>query len=340
MRLSAAWVAHAERRALAIGAPVAPQELADAFERDLESDLAGVVVEGRLPVAWVPAGITGDAVRTLVREERLRRFEGLVGELDRRKRAARDLSEGHEWRAWSDARGACEELLRDGCDGSTLFEVGFNPLTNFAVRLTNVRSRRALAGDVFALARDLAHRAGVPQSQALADRNVTAVASDRLPWEAEVDGDPVGDRRRTLWVRDQFLRVGGGALFVGAMVCFFLLVSAGAWPLLPVFGAVGALGAVLMALRAHLVECWMTSDGLVIQSLKGRFVAQMEDLPVVSAGPGPLMRIRLRRAPHWLSRYLATVDSSPADARADAMAIGRAMRQDQSGTVAGALEAT
>jgi hypothetical protein len=338
IRASTAWAAHAERRALALGAPVASQELGDAFQRDLESDLAGVVLEGGLPVVWVPAGPTGDAVRTLVREERLRRFEGLVGDLDRRKRVARDLSEADEWRAWSDARGACEELLQDGGDANTVFEVAFSALTNYAARLTNVRSRRTLAGDVFRLAGDLADRARAPHAQALSERNVAAVRADRLPWEAEVEGDPICDRQRTLRIRDRLLRLAGGPLLLVAMVGAFYSAAAGSWVLLPVWVAAGALGSVLIALRAHLVECWMTPDGLVVQSLKGRFVAQMDDLRAVTAGPGPFLRFRLRRAPHWLTRRLATVATTPADARADADGIRAAMPQPEPGPLTATLE--
>lgn len=319
LRASPPWIARIEQRALALS--IDGRSAQDAVMREAEEDIAAVLLAGRHSALWAPEGPTGDAVRARVREARVRQAESLVVELGRRTRERHDLPEPDEWRAWADAKGACAQLQRDGTDATTLFSIGFHAMTNYAVRLVNVRARRVLARDVFRYVRDLAAAAQAAHVMAIAEKNLKAIEAYRLPNQAGIEGILVGDRKRlAVWSRAFRPLVTGG---VAAFVILYAL-SGRAFVLAVLPGTVVFLASWMLMLR--IIECEHTTDGLVFQGRHGRFVAAPEDVLSVRAGPGPLLRIRLRRAPYGMPRRVLTVAKSNAHARAHAERLRTALR--------------
>jgi hypothetical protein len=306
LRESPEWPAQWRDRALALGVSAEAADPSTTLLRDAIADVAQAIVEGSWRASWAPPGLTGDEVRRQVSDERFRAAEDLVRELERRTRAHRDLPEIEEWRAWADARAAIEALRRDRLAPQALFRRVNHPLTAYAVRLTNVRSRRALAGNVFRHLRDLARDARASDAYALADRNCSAVRGSGLPAAPSADGEAIGMPGR-LGRRRDVVRAG---LLVGAI---FAPMAWVAW-----IGGTAALLAVPLffglALAAHLatrvVECWISDEGLIVQSRRARHLAVHGDVRAVGAGPGGWMWIRLRRRPVWLPRVVFTLAES------------------------------
>ncbi|HSY22823.1 MAG TPA: hypothetical protein VK841_11945 [Polyangiaceae bacterium] len=312
LRTSSAWRARIEQRALALGLSIESRSVEDEAMREAEEDVAAVLLAGRLPSLWAPEGPSGDAIRTLVQEARLRQAESLVRELARRVRERSDLPEPDEWRAWADAKQACADLQRDGTDASTVFDIAFNAMTGYAVRLVNIRARRVLARDVFHYARSVARAAQATHVMELAERNVKAIEAYRLPNQSGIEGILLSDRKRVaVWSR------AFPVLIPGAIAVFVVLsVLSGAFA----FGMVLMLGVVfaIWLVFLRLIECEHTADGLVVQGRAGRYVAAPEDILSVQSGPGPLLRIRLQRVPFGLPRRILTITKSNAHARAHA----------------------
>jgi hypothetical protein len=310
LRESAEWRARWPDRALALGVSAQGTDPCEGVVRDAIADLVGATVEGSWRAGWAPPGPTGDEVRRLVTDERFRVAEDLVRELERRSRARRDLPEIEEWRAWADARRAIEELRSDGLEPQALFRTVNHRLTAYAVRLTNVRSRRALAGNVFRFLRDLARNAQAHDAYALMERNCAAVRGSGLPAAPSADGEAIGmpgllGRRRDV-VR-AFLLV---AAIFGPMGWIAWTSGTVAIVALPLF-----LALMLAAqLASRVVECWVADEGLIVQSRRARYVAVHGDVRAAGAGPGGWMWIRLRRRPVWLPRVVFTVAESRARA--------------------------
>jgi hypothetical protein len=312
LRTSPAWRARIEQRALALGLSIEGRSAEDGAMREAEEDVAAVLLAGRLPWLWAPEGPSGDAIRTLVREARLRQAESLVRELARRVRERRDLPEPDEWRAWADAKQACADLQRDGTDASTVFGIAFNAMTAYAVRLVNIRARRVLARDIFHYARSVARAAQATHMMELAEKNVKAIEAYRLPNQPGIEGILLSDRKRVaVWSRSSPVLIPGA---IAAFVTFSVLSGAFVFGMVLMLGVVVAISFVML----RLIECEHTADGLVVQGRTGRYVAAPEDILSVQSGPGPLLRIRLQRVPFGLPRRILTITKSNAHARAHA----------------------
>jgi hypothetical protein len=322
------WLAVIGQRRLALGIAASVEDIRAETMRAAEQGIAAAILEGGWRAKWIPVGVTGDAVRALVTEERLRLVEGLVAEMARRARERRDLPEPDEWRAWADARRVCDELRADSGSAFGLFEILFQPLTAYAARLTNVRGRRVLAGDIFRYLRDLAREAGAVYAYDLVDRNAKAVQAYRLPREALAEGDPIGSIDRIVKLRDQL--VPNVTLFslvtAGAAIGSVTFAISGAVPMM--LGVLLLLWAMVEAVvRARIVECGHSVEGLVLQTHKGRFIAPFEELYGLKAGPGALVRIRLRRTPRWLPRFVITFARSHEDAQSHVARVQSLIRQ-------------
>jgi hypothetical protein len=331
LRASQALVADVARRALAVASQAQALDAGSICERVLdeaERDLASFLLEHRAPPGWIPRGPTGDAVRQRIQEERRGRAEALARELLRRTRARVDLDEVDEWRAWGDLRSACDEVLRDAPDEAALrsfFESIYAPLMAYAVRLANVRSRRTLAREVFRFLHGLASGASRQDARDLLAKNVSACRSDRLP-RADREGEAMFDRAALTRFERRLRSVRRGALAC-ACLGFSALVAVNAfvptWIGSPPFwtAVVGLLAATFfVAFRAsrratRLAEATWTADGLVLQTGAGAYYAGAGDVRAVAAERDGAIRIRLARAPWWLSPTVLTVAASPAAAQ-------------------------
>jgi hypothetical protein len=308
-------LANIQRRALALGGGAEGAIARDEVVGLAEAEIAFAVLDGDLPVACVPAGATGDSVRATVRERRVGAVETLVAEMHRRSRQKADLPEADEWCAWLELRVACDALLRDATDPfewrRVFFQI-FHPLTHYAVRLINARTMRVLARDICVYIRDLAHLTGASEHFALVDKNAAACLADRLPRVDGVVEGALGHAKRTARVRAAI--AGIGLLGVGGG---FLLSPVTPYGLVPGF----ALLVGMALLQQRLVNAHESPDGLTLQTMNARFIALPDNVEGVHAGPGPVVRIRLRRSPRWLARRVVLVAASRREARAVAARI-------------------
>ncbi|HEX3769544.1 MAG TPA: hypothetical protein VHV30_01710 [Polyangiaceae bacterium] len=310
-RASPEVLAGISRRALTLGGGVDGAIVRDEVVTLAEAELARVLLDEGLPVESLgPAGATRDAVRALVRERRVALLDALVREMGRRARAHADLPEADEWCAWLDVKTACDALLRDAGDvyeRRRVFHQVYHALTSYAVRLINVRTARVLARDVCEYLRALAHATGAADAYEIVDKNAAACRADRLP---PARGEaPFDDARMSKKLRYAL----AGCIFA-AMAIVYGLVQVGAPAAVAV--AVCLFVFVPIPILKRLVTAYESPDGLTLQSAAGRYVALPDNVRAVHLGPGPIVRVRLQRAPRWLSRRLFFVAASAEAARA------------------------
>jgi hypothetical protein len=304
----------------------------DRIVRDAEDDLVRVMREQRLPIRWLPDGVTGDAIRARVREVRRRDVEVLAGELARRADERVDLPEVEEWRAWSEVRRACATAWLDATEPgerSLLFHVVYGPLTTYAVRLCNVRTRRSLAGAVTRYVRDLGRAAGAVDAYGHLDRNVAGVAASHLPAQHPLEGEHLHDAGATERLRHRKGLVLGFALALG-VVCLTvssfaaqdIRASTPALAAGPATLVVLTLAAWLYRARRRILEAaaW-TPDGLVVQVRRGRHHVERGDVRSLATTGTARVVVGLWRAPEWLPHRLVLVAGSVERARAVAARI-------------------
>ncbi len=310
--------AYVQRRALALGTTALADGVLTKVCREAEEDLVRLFVDEHLPAAWLPSGPTGDEVREFVRHERFERLEALLGDLARRRASAGDLPEADEWCAWADVREASDDLLADARgpeDRDAIVSAVSAPLTSFAVRLCNVRSRRILARHMFLFLRDLSDPGRASDAHGLAERNVSATREESLRGTLPAEGTmvsavPAVARRRTLYGLAIF-----AGLFAWAPVVLSVEPSRRAGALLMWTSIVaGVAAAIAMGRRVHgLVDMVMTPDGLLLHTLRGQFLALPNDVASVRVR-GASIHIVLRRRPRWLPWRVHSVASSPVNA--------------------------
>ena len=324
LRVSTPWLAELEQRVQALGANhTDAEQVRSHVVASAEADLAEIIIEARLPSAWLPAGSTSTAVRARVREGRVDRLEILAKELHRRARLGHDLPEPDEWIAWGDLSRACAELQRDAAsaaDHEVLFRIVHRPLWSYGYRQAFQRGQRALGRAAFQLQQELAEAARAFDTYATIDGNLTAA---RQSWSARLKHLEGTAFCNSLRVRHAQRIVGG---FTVAPILLFLGLtiasreqsySAGFF----VAGFVVAAAYVFFVPR-RVVEVVETDDGVVLQNESQRYVAQRSDV-TVSALSGRLgalgvLRIQLARTPWWLPRNLFSIESNAAAARASA----------------------
>jgi hypothetical protein len=318
LRAATAAAARIQRRALALG--VAAPDVLEKVCCEAEDDLAHLFVDESLPAAWLPSGPTGDAVRERVRQERFERLEALIGDLGRRRAAAIDLPEADEWCAWGEVRAACEDLLADAQgpeDRDALVSLMNTPLTSFAVRLCNVRSRRILARHMFMFLRDLADPQRAPDAHGLASKNVDATREESMRGALPTEGTLVSAvravaRRRALYSLG-FL---ASFFFWCGVVQFIDTTSARGVLVAWLSVATSLAGAVAFARTSHgLVDAVMTPNGLVIHTARGHFLALPQDISSVTVRRRSIHLV-LRRRPRWLPWRVHTVASTAVNAAA------------------------
>ena len=324
LRVSNPWLSELEQRVRALAAKhTDPEQVRATVVASAEADLAQIIVEARLPSAWLPAGATGAAVRARVREARVDRVEVLAKELHRRAREAHDLPEPDEWIAWGDLSRACYELHRDAvsaADYEVLFRIVHRPLWSYGYRQAFQRGQRALGRAAFQLQRDLAEAAQAFDTYATIDGNLTAA---RQSWSARlkhIEGSEFCNPRRV----GRAQRIAGGFTVAPILLFLGLTVATRGQPYSAGFFVAGfVLGAVYaVVVPRRIVEIVETDDGVVLQNESQRYVAQRLDI-TVGALPGLLgafgiLRVQLARAPWWLPRSLFTIESNAAAARASA----------------------
>jgi hypothetical protein len=323
LRASSA-VAAVQRRGLALGCAVDAGAICRAVVGTMEDEIAGTVVDERLPMAWIPGGDSaGAAIRDRVRELRLTRIEQLVAEPARRAQIAADLPEMDEWRAWGDVRSACDDGLRDASTAievQAVYRAAFERMTAFAVRMCNVRTRRMLAYQVFAYTLELARRAGDSPGQSLAARNVRAVKATRLPLVARSREGAITDSRKLA----RAARAPSAGMVAAGSALVIVFVAMVAMPpskggvyayLLEAGGCVAALVALRRILKSW-VDMTMTADGLELQRGVGRHIALYADVVGVSVRNDGVICVTLRRAPSWISRRPRTIAMSRSEAQA------------------------
>ena len=327
LRSSPKWLSEVSQRVQALGAKHTNAERVRVdVVANAEADLAEIMLDARIPAAWLPAGATGTAVRARVREGRVERVELLAKELHRRARVHHDLPEPDEWIAWGDLSRACNELLCDSVsatDQQMLFRLVHRPLWSYGYRQAFQRGQRALGRAAFQLQRDLAEAAQAFDAYATIDGNLTAA---RQSWSArlkKIDGSEFCSLRRIGIAR----RLVGGLVLVPIVLSLCLLVVWKGHPLSAflILALIAAAVAILVIVQRRIVEVFETDDGVVLQNETQRYVAQRADVALRSVPPGFLrsvgvVRVCLSRAPWWLSRDLFTLES---DASAAAACVAR-----------------
>ena len=267
-------------------------------------------------------------------DARLSTLESLAGEFQRRVRERIDLPEVEEWRAFGDLRAACEQALGDAADVAAkwaILDVVYVPVTSYAVRLSNIRMIRVLAGEIFSFLGEIAATTGATDAWDLMNKNVVSCRADRLPRQVPLDGVPLCDLKRT-----ERLRRWAGLGAIGTGVAMLLAIAVPTRLHVPLLTApcliVDALCMLLLVVTTNvlsrLVEAAWTQEGLVIQNKEGRFYVGATNLRSVVAGPGGFLRIRLRRVPKWLPATCLTVAST----RSEALAIADRLRGQSEGT--------
>jgi hypothetical protein len=326
VRSSPQVLAELTRRALVLAGSGTPVDAVTARARavqESEDDVTRLIIEERLLAGVIPDGPTGDIVRARVREQRIDHVESLVRELSRRVGARIDLDEAEEWRAWANLRAACDLVRSDDAermDREVLFQIVFHPLTNHAVRLANIRTRRILAGDMFRFLADLGREAESSKNHDLLHRNVRACDADRLPSQALLPGDPLHDPAATARVLHRCAIVFGMALTALALVAIAMGVLAvdadeprsgfhPAWLVMLVVSCVLATWTYRRLRR--IVQASLTDDGLVVQTRHGRYHVEARDVRSVRVVHGGRIVFHLRRVPSWLRRRLFVVATSP-----------------------------
>jgi hypothetical protein len=318
LRKDAAHVASIARRALALGAQLDALVLRDELVRAVEEDLARLVVAARLSL---PAGkgMTQEAVRTRVHDERFALLEALVQDLDRRRRSGLDLPEADEWCALQRIREAAEVLWSGAtaAERRTVFDAVYGPVCNFCVRLNNIRGRRWQARATFAWLLILAQGGGSRDEVELLDRNVRSCAADRLPYADEPKGEPIGGGKRRL--NPGHLWLAAVALAAGAELLLARYVDPDFGPLMffTLFIGVIAVIAAYGNAKKKTVEASLTPNGLFTQRRIGAWNVPFEDIAAVrpSRIDGKVLVVRLWRAPDWLGRTLHVVAPPHLDAR-------------------------
>lgn len=301
------------RRALALGIVADTSEVQGRMARELERDLAQVIVTSDvdLDLDAIESPALGRAA-AVARSENVSRLELLARELDKRRAAREDLSEADEWRSFGELARAIARARRHDVPGhaAVVHAAVYVPVVNWAVRLMNTRDLRLLTRHVFLELGRLAHAAKDKPASGLLARNASACLADRLPRQVPLAGELRTDpkaveraRRITPWVA-----VGSLALGVLGAAVLLEMQRDDLLPLLvaPFAGFVGTFVA-----RARLVEVATTADGVVVQTEAGRAYFRPRDVSELRLGN--VLVLRLRRRPRWLPATVLTIA-----ARADA----------------------
>ncbi|MEO6599321.1 MAG: hypothetical protein ABIQ16_05575, partial [Polyangiaceae bacterium] len=279
----------------------------------------------RWPAAWLGSGPTADAVRALLREQRLATVERLAAELQRRSSDARALPEAEEWQAWGELLRVSRELERDAvtlADRQLHFRAVHRRIWNYGYHQAFVLGRRNLANVVFLRQRRLAYAAEATETYAGIEGNIRA---------ARARANAATREQNAIWYCHPSL--------VGAWHRFNarLLRGARASVLLACIWGFSALGGgrgtLLAALLLTLLQFRSLRQPVLVEVLQhgGRILVQTRTFSW-SVAPGELQlepffwrfsRVRMAKSPWWLSEVLFTLHGSRAAAKRESHALQR-----------------
>jgi len=324
LRASSTWATQLEARGEDLGttgAAARAQVLAQA-----ESDLAEAALAERWPASWLGSGPTADAVRVLVREQRLATVERLAAELERRSSEAWALPEAEEWQAWGELLRVSEELERDSNtpdDRQLHFRAVHRPIWNYGFHQAFVLGRRALGGVVFLRQRRLAYAADAAETYRVIEGNILAARSQASAAKHEDSAILYCDQRLVcIWQRFNAtaLRISRGGI---ALACIWGFKA----------GGLGR-GTLLMAALLTLLQFRSLRQPVVVEVLQegGRVWVQTQTLRwSVALGELELQpsfwrfsRVRLAKSPWWLPEVLFTLHASRPSAERERYALREA----------------
>lgn len=307
-------------RALALGATTDVERLRSDWCRALTADVADVVAPTDLSLEHLESSPTKEQLLDAVRERRRAALEGLAADVRARTTDRRDLPAVEEWLAWSRIARALRRALRSASDAelAVLHRIVYPGVTNWAVRLCNVRGLRWLASHVFATSATLAERVHDVAAASQLRSNVRGCSAAFLPRRALPEDSTVGDERG-----NRIARL-GSFLFLFALVP--LGVATAVWlgnsPFVLVVLALLAV-ALLLPTRVRYVEAAVTEDGVLIQNARGAFFAEVDDVTMVPITSRATW-IRLARRPRWIAGGTFLTFSRAPDVTRSALASLRA----------------
>lgn len=301
-------LARLARRGLALGTSADAERLRSSWCRSLEADVADVVASTDLSLEDLEGSATKERLLDAIRDRRRAALQALADDVHARSVARRDLPAVEEWMAWSRIARALRRAESSASDAelAVLHRIVYPAVTNWAVRLCNIRGLRWLASHVFEVGGALAARAHDAGAAAQLRSNVRGCSAAHLPRRAlpedAILGDEQGHRRAHV----------ASFLTLAAIVPLGLgmAVWLGRSPLVPlVFACIGV--ALLLPTRVKYVEAALTDDGVLIQDARGAFYAAIEDVVAVPIA-SRIVWLRLRRRPRWVSNgVLVTFSVAP-----------------------------
>jgi hypothetical protein len=310
-------------RAQALGVSLDAGSIRERIAVQGEEALAGLVLEARLPIAWLGQGASADRIGRRVRAERESRIARMAREIHRRASDEKPLPEADEYLAAGDLLRAVEELHRDAltlAHHETLFRAVHRPLWSYGYWLAFRRSHRKLARVVFARQRELALAAHARETYDTIDGNLTAARRDWSMRHSEASYQTwTAHRRQQAW---SLLILPVLAVAVFAMLILARLRPPMAVFLLPLF----APGIVVALLTRAQAELGRITDGIVLQFTERSYFVRPDDGLRARAGPFGLLFLTLERSPWWLPRRFVTTVSSPEEARRRAVELNEMFR--------------
>lgn len=294
---SAELGAHLARRALALGATIDVEHLRSEWCRALVDDVADVVAPTDLSLEHLESSPTRERLLDAVRERRRAELEALAADVRARATDRRDLPAVEEWLAWSRIARALRRAQRSASDAElpVLHRIVYPDVTNWAVRLCNVRGLRWLASHVFATSAALAERAHDVAAASQLRSNVRSCGAAFLPPRPLPEDGIVGSERGNRVARLASFLLGFVLVPLGLAMAVWL----GNSPLvLLVFALLCVV--ILLPTRVRYVEVAVTRDGVLVQNKRGAFYAEVDDVTMVPI-TARMIWVRLARRPRWIA---------------------------------------